>query len=582
MTVELSVSAVRDAIYARSRPSDGGERTSAFLGRLFHQVMSGLLEPGAGLELLRDEASELPRYVYRSIVGPALSREQAALAASGPEVLRFWEATLALVRWLSELVATAKAQGVTDRELSELLRPERPVDRVLEGPGWRDTVRLVGQVDLLIEVPSGPRCVVELKSGQGAAEADLAQACLYHLILGGTGPLALLHFAPERTEVLLDEAALGPARTALLALIGALAKVTGEPEVAPEPASVDGAALGRRLTSAYREYGVEIRLDEPTIGPTFLRFPVTPGRGQVVSRLVNNGPNVQVRLELEAPPMISNERGRLALDVQRIDRQIVRFASVEAQIREAEEPTGGALVPVGVDLYGELRFLNLGDPLNCHVLVAGTTGSGKSEWLRFALSGLALRYTPEAVRFLLIDPKRNAFLELRGSPYVYGARGIVFPDEHDVVEVLEELAAEMEERYRAIADLGADDLARSGLALPRVVVCCDEYYDLITRSKDVEALITRLGAKARAAGIHLILATQQPSRKVITGALDANIPARVALRTEKAIESKMMLRERGAESLLGRGDLLFRDMGAAVRLQAPMTTVEERRRLFRG
>lgn len=781
MTVVLTVREVRDALYQRSARDGDGARSSAFLGRLFHEVVEAVLEPSGAFELLRErdvDAKRLGAQVYRGLVGPRLAREQAALQSSAREVLVFWSATEHLLAWLCELVATARVGGVSDAELAGLLVAERAVSRTLEHPSWSAPVHLKGQLDLLLHAPSGATCVAELKTGRGSAEADLAQACLYWLLLGERGSLALVHFAPERAEVLLDEARVAPAREALLELIGALAGVRQPARGAGETASAEGgrpgrlapdapdapgapdgrdavdaraavdganlvvanvatsgapahakravtleqsaggasvdvrvtasasasvsagagvrasapvlgvgrasmvpaaeaatsraprpsvpvplsalasslaaggpapelassaagaptrpegvaargpagashtaavaawpavrgpattsveaatsaheapvdpatAALGRRLTETFREYGVELRLDPPIVGPTFVRYGATLGRKQAITRLQQNVDNVQVRLGLKAPPMVLVERGRLVIDVQRPDRQVVPFVHVEAAIREAPEPRGGALLPIGVDLAGVLRFANLGDSVNCHLLVAGTTGSGKSEWLRFALAGLALRYSPAEVRFLLIDPKRSAFLELRGSPYLYGARGVVFPGDHDVTEVLAELVEEMESRYRRFAEVAADDLAqyvaKSGQELPRVVLVCDEYYDLIMRNKAeraaVEELISRLGSKARAAGIHLVLATQQPSRAVIRGTLDANMPARVGLRTDKAIESNMLLGQAGAEHLLGYGDLLFRDVGSPTRLQAPLTSPEERARLFAG
>ena len=222
---------------------------------------------------------------------------------------------------------------------------------------------------------------------------------------------------------------------------------------------------------------------------------------------------------------------------------------------------------------GQLRFADLSQPEHSHILIAGTTGSGKSEWLRTLLAGLMATNTPETLRLVLIDPKRTAFTALRNSPFLY--RPIVYPDERPVSAVLEELAEEMDSRYRAMGKSGSDSLAellsRSKSSIPRIVCVCDEYADLLRRDRDerkaLENQVFRLGSKARAAGIHLVIATQQPSREVIKGALDANIPARVGLKMERAIESRMLLGIPGAETLLGYGDLLFKDIGDPVRLQ---------------
>jgi len=225
-----------------------------------------------------------------------------------------------------------------------------------------------------------------------------------------------------------------------------------------------------------------------------------------------------------------------------------------------------------------LRTADLSNPLNAHLLVAGTTGSGKTEWLRTAIHGLIYSNTPDTLRLVLIDPKRTAFNEFKDSPFLLAPASLVFHDMEPVLDILKGLVREMDRRYGLFQEAAVDDLREyvrsKGQALPRILCVCDEYYALIAgdpkRRKEIEFQISLLGAKARAAGIHLILATQQPSREVIKGVLDSNIPARVALMMVKWEESKMLLGQAGAENLLGKGDLLFRDVGEPVRLQAPL------------
>jgi DNA segregation ATPase FtsK/SpoIIIE-like protein len=211
-------------------------------------------------------------------------------------------------------------------------------------------------------------------------------------------------------------------------------------------------------------------------------------------------------------------------------------------------------------------------------LVAGTTGSGKTEWLRVAIYGLIRSNTPKTLRLVLIDPKRTAFNEFADSPYLMTPESLVFPDGQPVGDVLKELVQEMERRYVLFQKAGVDNVNQftgsTRQLLPRIVCVCDEYYALIAgdskKRKELEMQVSLLGAKARAAGIHLILATQQPSREVVKGVLDSNIPARVGLMMVKREESKMLLGQAGAENLLGKGDLLFRDIGDPIRLQAPL------------
>ncbi len=313
-------------------------------------------------------------------------------------------------------------------------------------------------------------------------------------------------------------------------------------------------------------------------GPAFFRFPIHPGRGVKLEQIQRLAREIQVRLGLSKPPFIGVDCGRAVVDIERPDRQIIRFTDVEDQLPAGDPLTGSPLVPIGMDLNAKLRTANLNDPVNAHLLVAGTTGSGKTEWLRVAIQGLIRSNTPQTLRLVLIDPKRTAFNEFSDSPYLLAHDSLVFPDAQPVGDVLKELAREMERRYVLFQKAGVDNInEHAGTTLhvlPRIICVCDEYYALMAgdskKRKEIEAQITLLGAKARAAGIHLILATQQPSREVVKGVLDSNIPARVALMMVKKEESKMLLGRTGAENLLGKGDLLFRDVGDPVRLQAPL------------
>jgi DNA segregation ATPase FtsK/SpoIIIE-like protein len=165
---------------------------------------------------------------------------------------------------------------------------------------------------------------------------------------------------------------------------------------------------------------------------------------------------------------------------------------------------------------------------------------------------------------------------------------LLHPPDDDVIAALHELIEEMERRYRLFEKARADHLSgyvtKTGEPLPRIVCVCDEYADLIMASRksreELETAVMRLGQKARAAGIHLILATQRPSRTVVTGVLKANMPCRVALRVAEALESRIILDRKGAENLLGWGDLLFSTGAEPLRLQSPYLDEQERRRVF--
>jgi DNA segregation ATPase FtsK/SpoIIIE, S-DNA-T family len=160
----------------------------------------------------------------------------------------------------------------------------------------------------------------------------------------------------------------------------------------------------------------------------------------------NRSAEIQVRLGLSAPPLTSLCGGRVVIDVQRPDRRYVNFSEIREQLPEPDPLLGCSRVPIGVDLDGRVQFADFAEPEHAHLLVAGTTGSGKSEWLRAAIAGLIATNTPETLRLVLIDPKRNAFHALRGSAYLQ--RPIVYPDQQSVAGVLRELADLMDAGYR--------------------------------------------------------------------------------------------------------------------------------------
>ena len=624
MPVELQVRQVRDEILrAAGGPVRGlPDSSSRLAGTLFHEIFADLLGGDPRLHAraalaaaggtAEEWSAQLRDHIYRMLLGPRIQANQAALQTATREVLDLWKSLEALAEWLAGILHDAwrrgafpvAADGAADGAASEpLISPEEPLAWELREPGWTDSVRISGVADAVFRLPGSDRwCVAELKTGRSAREADLAQACLYYQMLAASekaaGALALVQFLPQVEQRVFAALELAPVVARLKALIGRLAGVlpgaASQPAAPartaaakPAPPKPEYADLGRRLVDVFREYQNPVELlGDPIVGPSFLRFPVEPARGVRPEALRKLAGAVQVRLELEAPPFIHTAGSRVVVDVARPDREPVLFASVRDQLPAPDPILGCSKLPVGLDLEGHLRTADLADSADCHLLVAGATGSGKSEWLRAMIAGLLLTNTPETLQLLLVDPKRNAFNELAGSPYLWGERRIVYPDEVNPIEVFDRLVEEMESRYRAFQEAGVDHLAelqQAGGRLPRIVCVCEEYADLLFWGrKEIEERIRRLGQKARAAGIHLVLAVQQPSREIVKGALQANIPARVGLRVTSRIESKMLLDRSGAEDLLGNGDLLFKDIGEPVRLQGLYLPPGERRSIFGG
>ncbi|MGA2114762.1 MAG: FtsK/SpoIIIE domain-containing protein [Bryobacteraceae bacterium] len=615
MPVELHVRQVRDEILrAAGGPVHGlSNSSSRLVGSLFHAIFADLLGrdsrlqaraalPG-GSSTAEEWSARLRDHIYRLLLGPRVEANQAALQTATREVLDLWKSLEALAQWLAAILHEAWRRGAYSVSASggaaELaISSEEPLSWLLQEPGWTDSVQINGVPDAVFRLPGGDRwCVAELKTGQSAPEADLAQACLYRQMLApgerAPGSLALVRFCPRLEQKVFEARELAPAEARLKALIGRMAGVlpratpspTGPAAAEPAPPKPEYMALGRRLVDIFREYKSPVELaGAPIVGPAFLRFPVQPARGVRPESVRKLAGAVQLRLALQAPPFIHTAGHRLVVDVARPDREPVLFAAVRNQLPRPDPLLGCSRLPVGLDLEGNLRMADLADSADCHLLVAGATGSGKSEWLRAMIAGLLLTNTPETLQLLLVDPKRNAFNDLAGSPYLWGERRIVYPDEVDPVGVFDGLVEEMEARYRTFQTAGVDHLAelqQGGGRLPRIVCVCEEYPDLLFGGRNqIEERIRRLGQKARAAGIHLVLAVQQPSREIVKGALQANIPARVGLRVTSRIESKMLLDRSGAEDLLGNGDLLFKDIGEPVRLQGLYLAADERRAVF--
>jgi DNA segregation ATPase FtsK/SpoIIIE, S-DNA-T family len=639
MTVHLSVADVRAALAEASGPNGAGkgEPSTALLGRLFHDTFADLVgvDPfRSGLRVIVEGSAETGRrneqlveHTWQRLLAPRLRRNAAVLQDSSAEVLTLWRATKNLAGWLSgivaELVAHSPGLSAHWERVEPLLRAEVPLRCEIREPGWKESVRLVGYADSVLRVPGREAfCAVELKLGRAIPAVDLGQAALYYVMLARSSQapvsdarrsgLAMVRFSPSLNEHVVEAAALGGAVEQLVQLIGRLAgvlpdargtdagRVAGtvaawEPETAgragPDEPDPRHAQIGKRLASAYREHGVAVEIiGPPRVGPRFLRFEARLSAGTKLDGLRRRTAEVQHRLELTSEPLIVQEGGRLYVDVARPDPETVLFSAIASALPALDPVRGSAKAVIGVDPGRQIRFADLASAGRSHVLAAGTTGSGKSEWLRMMLASLIATNTPETLRVVTLDPKLAAFNDLEGSKFLWHKDSFWIPNGRPASELFEELIEEMESRYQLTRQAGSDDLAayveKTGRPLARIVCLCDEYFALISQNKQEKAAIERavalLGAKARAAGIHLVLATQQPSRATVTGAIQANLPCRVALTLSSQIESTMILGVSGAERLTGAGDLLYKDFGEPVRLQAPYLPEGERRSLFRS
>ncbi len=600
-SVEITVSDVRQQICFAGPQTGTGKASHVELGTTFHRLIASLLRSGdqemsiifSGSSI-DDWVGEMKDFAYCNDLGPYLASHAAALQGRGEAVLDLWTAVDEATRWLAELFWDHRQRQLRQghhfnpREFAGWFQTEVPLRLELTDASWTRPVVLIGIADSILAPPQGHRCVIEYKLGKSSPAADLCQTALYHWMLGNSGSnsLAVISFLPQKSERLLDGSQLDDVQSRLKSLIGKMAGVVvtmspldtlaprsiPAPKVATPTVPANIEKLGKQLKSALVEAGCESTfVGEPIMGPTFVRFTVNPARGVAPRKFLNCGELLQVRLQLERPPTIQTGAA-ITIDLQRTERQIVSWDSIE--LPPTNSLHGCAKVLIGVGIDGMLRTADLADTASYHLLVAGTSGSGKSEWLRTAVAGLIATNTTEQLQLVAIDPKRVAFHDLRDSPYL--RRPVVFPGDTDadMVEVLDELIEEMERRYVMLD--GSSSLVelidRHGAPIPRIVCVCDEYADMMLGSASqrtaIETRITRLGAKARASGIHLILATQQPSRKTITGAIQTNLPGRVGLTMTSAVESRMMFNEPGAENLLMKGDLLYKDIGDPKRYQA--------------
>jgi S-DNA-T family DNA segregation ATPase FtsK/SpoIIIE len=354
-------------------------------------------------------------------------------------------------------------------------------------------------------------------------------------------------------------------------------------------------ALSRLLELKLLDYGVEAVVVSVFPGPVITRFEIQPSPGVKVSKITGLVKDLARSLAVTSVRVVEVIPGKsvVGVEIPNVDREIVQLGEVLSS-RAYDEAASPLSLALGHDIAGQPIVVDLAKMP--HLLVAGTTGSGKSVGLNAMIISILFKASPEDVRLIMVDPKMLELAIYEGIPHLLTP---VVTDMKDAANALRWCVAEMERRYRLMAALGVRNLggfnrkvkeaAKAGNpikdplwlpsafleadeqeapdleALPFIVVIIDEFADMImVVGKKVEELIARIAQKARAAGIHLILATQRPSVDVITGLIKANIPTRIAFQVSSKVDSRTILDQGGAEQLLGHGDMLYLPPGTAL------------------
>jgi len=513
----------------------------------------------------------------------------ALLQQQGPESAD--RLTKSLKNWCQELLKKRDASVSFKNWRSLILTSEYQFDDVPISTA-HGIVHVAGRPDCVVLDSNGP-VVVDYKLSRGAnLKTDLLQAVIYAALLQRTRPAlpisARLEYYEPQLHVIVQNP--GQIKKLLDELIAPTLEelAAGLAEKAPKPGPVVHSTheerpphpdFGAEIVNTYRTYGVTVQVVDRSEAPQLIRYRLQMGEGVRFNQIEQHSTNLKIALSLPSEPMISAGPGFVFFDIAKPQPDTIQWWDVTNLPEFRRNPSLTAF-PVGIGVDNQPIVADLSDPNMAHALVAGTSGSGKSEFLKTAVATLAARNSPAQLKFTLIDPKLLTFGVVRESTFLTGP--VIFALKEALL-CLADAADEMDRRYETLLGEGftklSDRFAAGKKNIPFRVLVFDEFADLVhsarEEKKEFENLVARISQKGRAAGVHLIVATQRPDRETVSGPLKANLPLKICFRVTNAINSTIVLDQHGAENLLGRGDFLC-DRGKGLeRGQASLISQEQ-------
>jgi DNA segregation ATPase FtsK/SpoIIIE, S-DNA-T family len=494
--------------------------------------------------------------------------------------------TKVLKNWCEQLASKRSAATPFKNWRSLILTSEYQFDDVPISTA-QGVIHVAGRPDCVILEANGP-AVVDYKLSRGAnLRTDLLQAVIYATLLQSNRPSLSISARLEYYEPQLHvvEQNSDQVRKLFDELVApTLAELAGGSQrvVKPIPANArrrSSVNFASDIVDAYRAYGVSVQIADRSEAPQLIRYRLRMGEGVKFSQIEQHSTNLKIALSLPSEPVISAGPGFVFFDIAKEQPDRVAWPRVMSLPEFRKYPSSTAF-PVGIGIDNKPIIADLSDPNMAHALIAGTSGSGKSEFLKTVVATLAKRNSPAHLKFSLIDPKRLTFGLIRDSRYLKGP--VLFSLEEALL-CISNAADEMDRRYSILLQEGftklSDRFASGKKDIPFYVLVFDEFADLVhsgrEEKKKFEALIARIAGKGRAAGIHLVLATQRPDRETVSGLVKANLLLKICFRVTNAVNSTIVLDQSGSEKLLGRGDFLCDRGNGLERGQASLISAEQ-------